>query len=230
MNVFDKSTSHGICMDGDCIDGCLHPLQRPVVLWIHGNPFKFVQSVPTVDHLPKHCVPWTREDMVRSSNCRVQDAHLRSREGWGAYVRNHWLPLVLGPELAIERTPLVLCFKSSLISSWCQDLSHFTGLLQNKGAPEISLPKCSRPLFQYLLGLQSVPWSPGKSKNVNTANSCLCINSLSSSPWCFVWTCNCCSSLFHTRPGNFHKSDDICFRFIKICTSNFTKNFASRSK
>ena len=129
---------------------------------------------------------------------------------------NHWLPLVLGPELAIERTPLVLCFKSSLISSWCQDLCHITGLLQNKGAPEISLPKCSHPLFQYLLGLQFVPWSPGKSKNVSITYSCLCINSLSSSPWCFVWTCNCCSSLFHTRPGNFHKSDEIYFRFIKI--------------
>ena len=101
-----------------------------------------------------------------------------------------------------------------------------TGLLQNKGAPEISLPKCSRPLFQYLLGLQSVPWSPGKSKNVNIANSCLCINSLSSSPWCFVWTCNCCSSLFHTRPGNFHKSDEKYFRYFRILIKvDFTKIF-----
>ena len=47
-----------------------------------------------------------------------KSAHLRSKDGCGAYVRNHWLPLEFGPELAIESTPLVLCFKSSLISSW----------------------------------------------------------------------------------------------------------------
>ena len=112
--------SHRVGMDGDSVDGCFHSFQRSVVLWIDWYPFKLIQSVPAVYHLPKHRVPW-REKCKDQMFTRTfwSSAHLRSRDGWGAYVRNHWLPLEFGPELAIERTPLVLCFKSSLISSWC---------------------------------------------------------------------------------------------------------------
>ena len=45
-------------MDGDTIDGCLHPFQWSVVLRIDWYPFKLVQSVPPVYYLPKHRVPW----------------------------------------------------------------------------------------------------------------------------------------------------------------------------
>ena len=103
-------------MDGDGIDGRLHSFQRSVILWIDWYPLKLVQSVPAIYHLPKHCVPWRKNDWMFHQN--FKPSHLRSKDGCGAYVRNHWLPLEFGPELAIESTPLVLCFKSSLISSW----------------------------------------------------------------------------------------------------------------
>ena len=43
--------------------------------------------------------------------------YLRSRLGWAPYVKKNWDPLVLGPELAMDTVPRVLCFKTSLISS-----------------------------------------------------------------------------------------------------------------
>ena len=57
-------------MDGDTINGGLHPLQWSVVLRIDWYPFKLIQSVPPVYHLPKHRVPWRERSVkIRWSWC-----------------------------------------------------------------------------------------------------------------------------------------------------------------
>ena len=196
-------------MDGDSVDGCFHSFQRSVVLWIDWYPFKLIQSVPAVYHLPKHRVPW-REKCKDQMFTRTfwSSAHLRSRDGWGAYVRNHWLPLEFGPELAIERTPLVLCFKSSLISSWCyrfglnEETPQWSGVGGMVAQPDLKFPSPNA-----LSSLSRICWV--SCLNHETLGRCYLAKQIQNPqdvPWCSLWTCNCCSNQSHTRPRNFHMS------------------------
>ena len=70
------------------------------------------------------------------------------RQAWKMNFLNTWEPLVLGPELALERIPAPVCFNSFNISSW--------NFPPNTDSPPLPVPVGSPPcIMKSLIILQS---------------------------------------------------------------------------
>merc|ERR1719153_632275 len=77
---------------------CFVSWYRLVIFGICLKLLKLIECVPTIYHFPN-------------------TVYFRSNEGCGPYVMKNCEAFVFGPELAMDSTPLVLCFNSSVISS-----------------------------------------------------------------------------------------------------------------